>query len=295
MSTDTEQAEAAAQKATAWSEKTWLVTGSSSGFGRSIARALLARGGNVVATARDPGALQTLRADGPGRLLTIKFDVTVPDQVNEAMAAAVTTFGGVDVLVNSAGYGFQGGIEESTEAQVRHQFEVNFFGLAAVTRAALPIMRSHRSGFIVNFSSVAGFVGFSGVGWYCATKFAVEGLSEALAAEAAPLAIRVMIIEPGPFRTEFGGRSIRRPTHRIADYERVLARQQKTDEQNGRQPGDPDRAAQSLIAAMESDEPPARLLLGRYAAETAQQVHQTRYEEAKRWRSVARAADFGAA
>lgn len=277
-----------------WSDKTWLVTGSSTGFGRSIVRTALSRGANVVATARDTSTLRALAAGQPGNLLAAELDVTRADQIQSAISAAIDVFGDIDVLVNNAGYGFQGGIEESTEDEVRKQFEVNFFGLAAVTRAVLPHMRRRRRGCIVNFSSVAGFVGFSGTGWYSASKFAVEGFSEALAAEAGPLGVRVMIVEPGPFRTDFGGRSIKRPAQRVLEYESVLERHQKTDAQNGRQPGDPDRAVACLIAAMESDEPPFRLLLGRMAVEAAQNTYRARSTEAVKWRDVAVAADFPA-
>lgn len=275
-----------------WSDKTWLVTGSSSGFGYSIVRAVLAGGGNVVATARTPADLQALATETPARLLTAELDVTRPDQVRDAITQAEARFGGIDVLVNNAGYGFQGGIEESSDEEIRQQFEVNFFGLAALTRAVLPLMRKRRSGFIVNFSSVAGFVSFPGVGWYSATKFAVEGFSEALAEEARPLGIRVMVVEPGPFRTDFGGRSIRRPAQRILEYETVAACHKRTDAQSGNQPGDPDRAATALLTAMESDEPPRRLLLGRAAVETATRVYQARTDELMMWRAVALAADF---
>jgi len=275
-----------------WSNKTWLVTGSSTGFGLSIVRAVLARGGNVVATARNPAALKALVAEGSGRLLAAELDITRPDQISSAVEAAEASFGGIDVLVNNAGYGFQGGLEESSDAELRHQFEVNFFGLTVATRAVLPIMRRQRSGYIVNFSSVAGFLGIAGAGWYSATKFAVEGFSEALAHEAGPLGIRVLIVQPGPFRTDFGGRSIKRAANRILDYEIVTERHKKTDAQNGKQPGDPDRAAQALIAAIESDQPPLHLALGRMATETAEAVYRGRIEEILKWRSVALDADF---
>ena len=275
-----------------WSNKTWLVTGSSTGFGHSIVRAVLARGGNVVATARNPAALKSLAAEGPGRMLTAELDVTRHDQISSAIKAAETTFGGIDVLVNNAGYGFQGGIEESSDAEIRHQFEVNFFGLTAATRAVLPMMRRRRSGYIINFSSVAGFLGVAGAGWYCATKFAVEGFSEALALEAGPLGIRVLVVQPGPFRTDFGGRSIKRAAERIPDYEIVTERHKKTDAQSGKQAGDPNRAAQALIAAIESDQPPLHLALGRMATETGESVYRTRIEEVVKWRSTALATDF---
>jgi NAD(P)-dependent dehydrogenase (short-subunit alcohol dehydrogenase family) len=277
-----------------WADKTWLVTGSSTGFGRAIVRAALARGANVVATARDPADLRTLAATQRGRLLTAELDVTQAEQIRRAVDAAVAAFGSIDVLVNNAGYGFQGGIEESTDDEIRQQFDVNFFGLAAVTRTVLPHMRRQRRGFVVNFSSVAGFMGFSGTGWYSASKFAVEGFSEALGQEAGALGIQVMIVEPGPFRTDFGGRSIRRSAQHISDYRSVLDRHQKTDAQNGRQSGDPDRAVACLIDAMESDEPPSRLLLGRMAIEAAERAYQVRSTEAAKWRQVALAADFPA-
>jgi NAD(P)-dependent dehydrogenase (short-subunit alcohol dehydrogenase family) len=277
-----------------WSRKTWLVTGTSSGFGLAIARAVLRAGGNIAATARDPSALAALKEMAPDRVLAVRLDVTRPDQISAAVAEANAAFGRIDVLVNNAGYGFQGGVEESSDAEIREQFEVNFFGLAAVTRAALPIMRRQRAGYIVNFSSVAGFMGIGGVGWYSATKFAVAGFSEALAQEAEPLGIRVMIVEPGPFRTDFGGRSIRRPADTIPDYEIVTARRSHTDIQDGKQPGDPDRAALAIIAAMDDVSPPLWLQLGKVANQAAATVFEKRLQAVTACEALALGADYPA-
>lgn len=278
-----------------WSEKTWLITGTSSGFGLAIAQAVLASGGRVAATARDPASLTRLHQAAPDRVLPLALDVTQPDQIHAAIAAADTAFGGIDVLVNNAGYGFQGGVEESSEEEIREQFEVNFFGLAAATRAVLPIMRRQHSGYIVNFSSVAGLMGIGGVGWYSATKFAVAGLSEALAQEAEPLGIRVMVVEPGPFRTDFSGRSIRRPANSIPDYEIVVARRSNTDIQDGKQPGDPDRAALAIIAAMDEATPPLWLQLGKMANLAATATFKKRLEAVNSCEALALGADFPAA
>jgi NAD(P)-dependent dehydrogenase (short-subunit alcohol dehydrogenase family) len=181
----------------------WLITGCSTGFGRELVRVLAGRGHRVVATARNPATLEEFKSNP--QVLTAALDVTDPDQIGRAVTEAVTHFGAIDVLVNNAGYGYLSAVEEGEDDEVRAMFEVNVFGLASMTKAVLPGMRARRSGAIVNISSMGGLIGFPGIGYYNATKFAVEGLSEALAKECAPLGIKVIIVEPGPFRTDWGG------------------------------------------------------------------------------------------
>lgn len=276
---------------TNWREKTWLITGASAGFGRAIAQAVLAHGGRVIATARDPAALADLVAGADGRAIAMPLDVTRPDQIAAAVERA-EGWGGVDVLVNNAGYGLASGIEEAGDAEVRAVFETNFFGLAALTRAVLPGMRGRRSGYVVNLSSIGGIAGYAATGYYSATKFAVEGFSESLAQEGAPLGIKVLIVEPGAFRTEFAGRSIRVAASPIADYAKVAERKVALKAYDGTQVGDPARAAEAIIAAIESDAPPLRLLLGRLASENGQKVHADRLAEAQAGHERAAAADF---
>ena len=194
----------------------WLVTGCSTGFGRELSRILLQRGNRVVVTARNPAALDEF-AENANALLAA-LDVTLPLQIADVVLQAEARFGRIDVLVNNAGYGYLSAVEEGEDDEVRAMFETNVFGLANMTKAVLPGMRERRRGHIVNISSMGGLIGFPGIGYYNATKFAVEGLSEALAKETAPLGIKVTIVEPGPFRTDWAGRSLKTPKLAIADY-----------------------------------------------------------------------------
>ena len=184
----------------------WFITGCSTGFGRELAKLVLERGWRVLATARNPQQIQDLVAGTDGRGLALKLDVTDSAQVIEAVKKAEATFSKIDVLVNNAGFGYMAAVEEGEDEEVRAMFETNFFGLVEMTKAVLPGMRRRRSGHILNISSIGGFVGFPSSGYYNATKFAVEGLSEALAKEVEPLGIKVIIVEPGPFRTDWAGR-----------------------------------------------------------------------------------------
>lgn len=249
-------------------QRVWFVTGASTGFGRLLAKQALAQGDRVVATARRPEQIADLNQVAPERVLTLALDVTDDASVNTAVAAAIERFGRLDVLVNNAGYGLAGAIEEATEAEYMPVFETNVFGLIRVTRALLPQLRRQRSGHIVNLSSVGGLIGSAGWGYYNASKFAVNGFSEALAAELRPLGISVTIVEPGPFRTDFLGRSGKEAEARIADYDETAG---KTREyfhaQAGKQPGDPAKASAAILAAVASPEPPAHLVLGRLAYE----------------------------
>ena len=244
-------------------KRVWLITGCSSGFGRALAEAVIAHGDHLVATARQVEALAELVARAPQRVLALALDVTQPESVRVAMAAAITRFNAIDVLVNNAGYGLQGAVEEISDAEARAQFDTNVFGVWNVLRAALPHLRQAGRGHILNFSSIAGMRASAGLGGYSASKFAVEGLSEALAQEVAPLGIRVTIIEPGGFRTDWAGRSMQWATQELPAYAATSGRlRQGLQDFHGRQAGDPARAAQALLRLVDMAEPPLRLPLG---------------------------------
>jgi NAD(P)-dependent dehydrogenase (short-subunit alcohol dehydrogenase family) len=252
--------------------KTWFITGCSTGFGRELAKAVLARGYRAVVTARDPKQVEEITAGHEGRSLTLRLDVTDATQVTESVRRAEEHFGHIDVLVNNAGIGYFAAVEESDEAEVRRMFEINFFGLAKMTHAVLPGMRKRRSGHIVNLSSIGGLAAFPGVVYYNATKFAVEGLSEGLAKEVGPLGIKVTLVEPSGFRTDWAGRSANESPVEIADYaETAGANRRSLREGSGRQAGDPVRAADAIIRAVEAPKPPLHLLLGNFALESARQ------------------------
>lgn len=243
----------------------WLITGASTGFGRALAEAVLAHGDRVIATARDVAAVADLPERFPEAALALPLDVTDPVQVRDAVAAA-TAAGDVDVLVNNAGHGLVGALEELSDDQIRRVLEANLFGALAMTRALLPHMRGRRRGHIVQMSSVGGVVANPGHAIYATSKFALEGASEALAGEVAPLGIRVTIVEPGPFRTDFAGRSMDMALP-IADYAGTPAGglRDRFRDQNGTQPGDPVRAAEAIIATVRADAAPLRLPLGAHA------------------------------
>mgnify|MGYP000979555714 FL=1 len=243
--------------------KVWFITGCSTGFGRHLALEALQQGYQVAVTSRNTDDVKDIVAQFPERAVAIQLDVTNATEVTTAIKQAQERFGRIDVLVNNAGIGYFGAIEESEEAEYRRMFEINFFGLAAVTNAVLPIMRAQRSGHIVNISSIGGMVAFPGVGFYNATKFAVTGYSEALAKETAPLGIKVTVVAPSGFRTDWAGRSANNTTIVIDDYAATAHTNQNTIRgYSGNQPGDPVRAAKAIIKAVEADEPPVRLLLG---------------------------------
>ena len=272
----------------------WFITGCSTGFGRELSRVLLGRGHGVVVTARKPATLDEFAASD--NALVAALDVTVPSQIGEVVRQAESRFGRIDVLVNNAGYGYLSAIEEGEEDEVRAMFETNVFGLANMTKAVLPGMRARRSGHIVNISSMAGLVGLPGIGYYNATKFAVEGLSEALAKETAALGIKVTIVEPGPFRTDWAGRSLKIPKAAIADYAPSAgARRDAVQGYSGTQPGDPVRAVEAIIQAVESAAPPLHLLLGRPAYDMTTAKFKEFAAEMEKWREVSLGADFPAA
>jgi len=274
-------------------QRVWFITGASTGFGRLLAEQTLRAGHKVVATARKPEQIADLGYHYSDRCLVLPLDVTDAGQVDSAVTQAFAQFGQVDVLVNNAGYGVAGGIEEVSEAEFMPMFETNVFGLLRVTRAFLPYLRRQRSGHILNLSSIGGVVAGPGIGFYNSTKFAVEGLSEALAAELAPLGIRVTIIEPGPFRTDFLGRSGVLAKTRIADYDGTAGNMRKYFAENdGKQPGDPARAVQAMMHVVDSPNPPLRLLLGASALQRLRTKFGNWEKEIAAWEQVTIGADF---
>lgn len=278
------------------SQRVWFITGASTGFGRLLAEQVLAKGDKVVATARKPEQIADLAHNHPESALSLALDVTENNAVEEAVDAAVKHFGRIDVLVNNAGYGLAGAIEEAVEDEYMPVFETNVFGLISVTKSILPYLRTQRSGHIVNLSSVGGLIGSPGWGYYNASKFAVEGFSEALAAELAPLDIHVTIVEPGPFRTDFLGRSGVEAHQRIADYDQTAGKtRQYFHDQAGKQAGDPAKAAAAIIAAVEAQNPPKHLVLGKIAYTRMTQRLEQWKQELEAWRDLSLGADFDTA
>ena len=271
----------------------WLITGCSTGFGHDLAERVLARGWRAVVTARDKTRVADLVRKAEDRALAVDLDVTNNEQITAAVNAAEKRFGRIDVLVNNAGYGYQSTIEEGEDAEIRAQFEANVFGLFAMTRAVLPGMRSRRKGHVLNITSVAGLVGFPGSGYYAASKHAVEGMSDALAAECEPLGIKVTCIEPGPFRTDWAGRSLRQTPNRIADYaDTAGARLKGTAAGSGKQPGDPVRAAEAMIRITETENPPRHLVLGAFGIDAVTAKLRKSLAEVEAWRETSLATDF---
>jgi NAD(P)-dependent dehydrogenase (short-subunit alcohol dehydrogenase family) len=273
--------------------RTWLITGASRGFGRQLAEAVLQAGDQVVATARRPEQLDDLAARYGERVRAVALDVTSAEAATAAVRAAVDTFGTLDVVVNNAGYANSAPIEEIPEDDFRAQIETNLFGVVNVTRAALPVLRTQRSGVFVQFSSIGGRVGGTpGMGAYQTAKFAVEGFSEVLASEVAPFGVKVVIVEPGAFRTDWQGSSME--LHQVGpDYEETVgAINRYRQENNGNQPGDPVRAAKVIIDVVGADDPPRRLILGADAVDAARKAAEVRAAETEKWAEASRAADF---
>ncbi len=271
----------------------WLITGCSTGFGRELAKEVLARGWRAVITARNPATLADLAGQHPDHALILPLDVTKPEQIDHAVAQALRLFGRIDVLVNNAGYGYLAAIEEGEDAEVRAMFETNVFGLIDMTKAVLPAMREQRSGTIVNISSIGGLTSFAATGYYHGTKYAVEGISESLALEVKPLGIDVLIVEPGPFRTNWAGPSIKQSAVRIDDYEATAGeRRSQTAARSGKQVGDPVRAARAIIEAVQSDTPPLRLVLGQPALELARKKLDLLRRDFDTWERTTLSADF---
>ncbi len=271
----------------------WFITGCSTGFGLELARLVLARGWRAVVTARDADRVSGLLEGAEDRALALSLDVTDAGQITHAVRQAEERFGRIDVLVNNAGYGYQASIEEGEEAEIRAQFDANVFGLFALTRAVLPGMRQRRHGHIINITSIAGFAGFPGSGYYAASKHAVEGFSDALAAEGAPLGIKVTCVEPGPFRTDWAGRSLKQTPNRIEDYaETAGKRLQGTADISGKQAGDPVRAGEAMIHITEIENPPRHLVLGLWGHDAVVKKLQDTLAEVQAWREAGLATDY---
>jgi NAD(P)-dependent dehydrogenase (short-subunit alcohol dehydrogenase family) len=272
---------------------TWLITGCSTGLGRHLAQAVLERGWNAVVTARNPAAVQDIVASFPNTALPLALDVTDHAQVSNAVQQAEAHFGCIDVLVNNAGYGYRAAVEEADEADIRDLFATNFFGVAAMTKAVLPSMRARRQGTIVSTSSIAGRRAAPGSGYYSATKFAVEGMSDALRKEVGPLGIRVMVVEPGAFRTDFAGRSLQQSSTAIADYAETAGRRRKEiDRSHGTQPGDPTKAARAIIQAVEAPNPPFRLALGSDAVAIIREELDAQRKELDAWEEISASTNY---
>ena len=273
--------------------QTWLITGCSTGFGRELALAVLARGWHAAVTARNPADIADIAAAHRERSLALKLDVRERGQIAEAVEQTEARFGAIDVLVNNAGYGYRAAVEEASEQDVRDLFDTNFFGLVFMTQAVLPGMRARKRGHIVNISSVAGRMAFPGSGYYSASKFAVEGMSDALRKELKPLGISVMVVEPSGFRTDFSGRSLHQSAQAIADYAGTAGlRRKENSKEHGNQAGDPVRAAKAIIEAVQADKPPFRLALGRDANERIKAELDAQLLELDAWKQVALDADF---
>jgi NAD(P)-dependent dehydrogenase (short-subunit alcohol dehydrogenase family) len=275
------------------SSRTWLITGASTGFGRLLAEELLKRGERVAATARDRSKLDDLVRRYPETAKTYELDVTKPQQIGKVAHEAIETLGHIDVLVNNAGYGVNGAIEEVAEEEFEPMFQTNIYGLIRTTRAFLPHFRKQRGGHIFNFSSIGGLIGGAGWGFYNATKFAVEGFSEALAAEMKPLGVRVTVIEPGPFRTDFLGRSGKVAEREIPDYAQTAGKAREyLKTQSGKQPGDPQKAVEAVITVADSPNPPLHLILGKSALTRFRDKLSTWEKEIAAWESVTMGADY---
>ncbi|MCB8875966.1 oxidoreductase [Acidisoma silvae] len=271
----------------------WFITGCSTGFGRELVTLLLRQGYRVVATARDVTKIAGLIEGYEDKGLALALDVTDLDAIHHAVKQTEQKFGQIDVLVNNAGYGYMAAIEEGEDAPIRSMFDTNVFGLIDMTKAVLPGMRARHSGFVVNLSSIAGLRAFPGSGYYSATKHAVEAVSESLAQEGAPLGIKVLLVEPGPFRTDFAGRSLGRSKTVIADYDSTVhARLRMMQGYSGSQKGDPVRAAQAIIDVVASSNPPLRLVLGAMAMDGAREKVRQLTADFDTWEETTLGADF---
>lgn len=266
---------------------TWLITGCSTGLGRALAQAVLAHGHNAVVTARNANAVKDIVADFPETSLALPLDVTDKEQISSAVQQAQSRFGGVDVLVNNAGYGYRAAVEEADDADIRQLFDTNLFGAVDMIKAVLPDMRAKRAGAIMNISSIGARISPAGSGYYSATKAALEGLSGSLHKELQPLGISVTAIEPGAFRTDFAGRSLTQSATAIPDYAETAGKRRKEyDTVHGTQPGDPAKAAEAIIAVVESGNPPSMLVLGEDAYGAFAAVADAQRAELDQWREL---------
>src|SRR4051794_34774123 len=272
---------------------TWFITGCSTGLGRALAEAVLERGDNAAITARDADTLEDLAARHPDSALALALDVTDHARVRETVARAEERFGGIDVLVNNAGYGYRAAVEEAADEDVERLFATNVFGAVAAIKAVLPGMRAQRSGTIVNISSIGARITPAGSGYYAASKAALEGLTGSLRKELEPLGVRAMTVEPGGFRTDFAGRSLQQAATPIADYAETAGRRRKEhDTTHGTQPGDPAKAAAVIIEAVLSPDPPELLLLGQDALDGFHATEQARRAEVEAWQDRSAATGF---
>ena len=272
---------------------TWLITGCSTGLGRALAEAVIAAGHNAVVTARDAGKVADLAEAKTDRVQALPLDVTDPQQVTDTVRQAQKRFGGIDVLVNNAGYGYRAAVEEGDDPEIRMLFETQFFGPVAMIKAVLPGMRARRAGAIVNISTIGVQIMPAGSGYYAASKAALEAMSGALHAELRPLGISVTVVEPGAFRTDFAGRSLTQSSTVIDDYADTAGKRRKEhDTAHGTQPGDPAKAADAIIAAVESDEPPAFLLLGTDALNTYRRLADAKLDTITRWEHLTPSTDI---
>jgi NAD(P)-dependent dehydrogenase (short-subunit alcohol dehydrogenase family) len=273
--------------------KTWFITGVSSGFGRALSETLVSRGERVVGTLRNEDQRTQFEALSPGKSLGYLLDVRDHDAVRRVVAQIEEEVGAIDVLVNNAGYGYEGSVEEATPEAIRAQFDVNLFGAVSVLQAVLPFMRSRRTGHILNVTSMGGLMTFPGVGVYNASKFALEGINEALASEVRQFGIKVTAIEPGAFRTDWAGRSMTRASRTISDYASLLEPiSASRAARSGKQPGDPARAALAIIKVVESEHPPVHLLLGTDAVKFVREKIATLTKEIDDWESLSASTDF---
>lgn len=270
---------------------TWLITGCSTGLGRSIAEEVLKNGYNVIVTSRNVQDVQDIADAYTNTALALSLDVSNKNQIADVIEQGEKRFNKIDVLINNAGYGFRDAIEEATEEEMRKIFDTNFFGTVNMIQAVLPGMRKHKSGTIMNLSSIGGRFGPVGSGYYSATKFAMEGMSDALRKEVGPLGIRVIVIEPGSFRTDFAGRSLNKSKQTISDYEPTVG-PRRTEPSDGKQPGDPIKAAKVLITTYESSKAPFRLLLGSDAIKIIRDELDAQYKELETWERVSITTDF---
>jgi NAD(P)-dependent dehydrogenase (short-subunit alcohol dehydrogenase family) len=274
-------------------QKVFLITGVSSGLGRGFARAALSAGHLVVGTVREENARKNFESEKPNLSKGILLDVTDFDAIDPAVAEIERTIGPISVLVNNAGYGHEGVIEESPLTELRRQFDVNVFGAVAMIKAVLPFMRKRRAGHIINITSMGGYITLPGIGYYCGSKFALEAISETLGNEVRDFGIRVTAIAPGQFRTDWAGRSMIRTERTISDYDKLMDPVRKArQEKSGKQPGEPDKAAHVLLKIIEAEQPPSHLLLGSDALKLVRERLENLSTEFTLWEKVTRSTDF---
>lgn len=274
-------------------QKIFLITGVSSGFGRAFARAALSAGHMVVGTVREESARRNFESESPGLAKAVVLDITDFDAVESKVADIERTIGPISVLVNNAGYGHEGTIEESPLAELRRQFDVNVFGAVGVIKAVLPFMRERRTGHIINITSMGGYITMPGIAYYCGSKSALEAISETLSKEVKDFGIRVTAVAPGQFRTDWAGRSMIRTKRTISDYDRLMDPIRKArQEKSSNQPGDPAKAAQVLLRIIETENPPVHLLLGSDAFKLVQDKLEELTKEFGLWETVTRSTNF---